>query len=142
MATKFFCRNCSKITTKPKSGMCDFFSGSQAVHDWIPFQSDDEVGAQDTVSTFNKKIAFLTAFVFSLLGLATFVFTKVGDPTGMAILFAGIGFFAGGFYKQVIQTILAICLLFGLFWVLDYYKIIDNSPKSSDNPPKVKKVSK
>ena len=140
MATKFICRNCSAVTSSPRMGTCKFLESTQ--HDWIPFVESDDVVRKDYYDTgFNKKWGAIATLIIVLPLLVFFAGKKTEDSL-IILIGSGLGaYFIGGFLKQILQIILAIGLFFGICYLLDYFKIVDFSTKSSQNLPKVKRVS-
>ena len=141
MRTKFICRSCAAVTAAPRKGTCTLLGSEQ--HDWIPFTESDDVQRKDYYDTgFNHKWAGILATIISI-GVLIVMRGKHFDDIFVIILgLGGLGYFLGGFLKQIMQFILGCAVLIGVFWLLDYFKIVDFTPKPEQKPPKVIKVQK
>lgn len=140
MKQKYLCSNCGNVTQNPRPGDC-YFGGTR--HQWIPIANSD-TDTSNNDGTLPFKIRPLAAFAgaFIMGTVAFFTAAKTKDPKDAIVGAAFLGLILGNFYKQVLAIAAGLTVLFGTFWVLDYFKIIDLKESQQKNPPKVIRVNK
>lgn len=140
MKQKYLCSNCGNVTQNPRPGNCYF---GDTRHQWIPFANSD-TDTSNNDGTLPFKIRPLAAFAGALImgTVAFFSTAKNKNPNDALIGASLLGLVLGNFYKQVLTLIASAVILFGAFWVLDYFKIVDFKETPPKNPPKVIKVNK